>query len=116
MTSKYIIRQMPTVHVYPAESQHGEAYIVGNRAGLEKLWNAITEALNSDESEIATADVYAKDGEGYDLIVVEACDAIMDETPLPYTDWYEDGRPDGGWPDPMRHVISDHLRRERVVK
>lgn len=78
-----ILRQLPMVHLYGQPSWHDDAHIIGNRAGLEALRDAIDAALRSGAEE---AEVYATDGEGYGIKVVELSDTLMDEMPLPYTD------------------------------
>lgn len=60
---------VPWLHVRGQFTYHGEAYIVGTRAGLLKLRNAIDEAIESRDSE---AIVCANDGEGYAVTVRRA--------------------------------------------
>lgn len=79
--------EVALLHVHAQEFWHDNAYLIGNRAGLEKLRRAIDEALTdgTDFRDLTTAD-----GEGYKLVV------MMDNSDwqgdswtralLPYTD------------------------------
>ncbi|WP_109150754.1 hypothetical protein [Azospirillum sp. TSO5] len=99
-----ILRQLPQVHLYGQPSWHEDAFVIGNRTGLEALRSAIDKALRSGADE---ALAFAIDGEGYGIKVIELRDAIMDEMPLPYTD------PDAAemtrrpWPDVVREFLRE---------
>ncbi len=55
-----------TLHIYGQQMWHDNAYIVGNRAALQRLQDQITQALQYGEKK----DVFfPNDGEGYDLYV-----------------------------------------------
>lgn len=57
----------PILHIYEQPSHHMDAYIFGNRLGLEALRDAINQALTEPEPE--AAQVSQNDGECYDLVV-----------------------------------------------
>lgn len=56
----------PVIHIFAQYREHDEARIVGNRAGLLALQDAVTKALSE---KVATVDTMAGDGEGYELTV-----------------------------------------------
>lgn len=70
----------PELHLYAQYSFHTEARILGSRAGLEALRDAISSAL---ETGAQTFEAVAGDGEGYDLQIVVVDDLGM--APMPYT-------------------------------
>lgn len=107
---KRILRQLPKVLIYPQPYWHQEAEVIGNRAGLEALRDAITRALGNGLDE---AEVYCTDGEGYGITVLELCDELLDEMPLPYTD--DDAKQqDRSWPQIVRESLSE-WKRERYA-
>lgn len=55
------------LHLYPGASYHDEGYVVGNRAGLLNLRDAIDRALEKQHSETT---VFVSDGEGYEVFVI----------------------------------------------
>ena len=55
------------LHLYPSPYGHANAWVVGNREGLEKLQAAIDAAL---KERVANDIVEAEDGESYSLFVV----------------------------------------------
>jgi len=57
------------LHVYPQEHPHDEVVLVGNRAALEALQRAVSDALGSG-ARSAGALVFAGDGEGYAVVVI----------------------------------------------
>jgi hypothetical protein len=69
MTEHTNPEDMVVLHIYPQPFEHGDAQIVGNRAGLAKLALAISEAIirNTDTEAI---DVFATDGEGYTVKII----------------------------------------------
>lgn len=71
----------PSIHLYGQHSEHDEAFIIGTRDALIALRKAIDAALEAQE---ATAEVYANDGEGYDLIVKCVSEDAMEFEPTPY--------------------------------
>ena len=76
----------PKLHVYSPSYFHDHAFIVGNKAALEKLRDAIDAALLEGS---ATGDTTAStaDGEGFDLKVYrEEEDEYWNRASLPYTD------------------------------
>lgn len=74
----------PKLHVYSPTYFHGHAFIVGNKAALEELRNALDKALYAGTGETAAA---TADGEGFELkVYCEEEDAYWDKASLPYTD------------------------------
>ena len=71
----------PTLHVLAQSLPHRPAVLIGNRAGLTALHNAILRAMSGGVSKAA---VFAEDGEGYGLVVV--CREDIDGAPFGYTD------------------------------
>lgn len=106
-----ILRQLPMVHLYGQPSWHDDARIIGNRAGLEALRDAIDKALRSGAEE---AEVYACDMEGYGIKVVELSDTLMDEMPLPYTDPEAREMFAKPWPEVVREFMREWGRKRRA--
>ena len=74
---------VPELHIIAQFCEHGEARIVGNRAGLRMLRDTISAALDNLNAEPHESDdVFCADGEGYHIIV-ERRDGL-DGVPLPY--------------------------------
>ncbi|MHB8619059.1 MAG: hypothetical protein ACYDAG_05695 [Chloroflexota bacterium] len=79
------------LHVYGQGSFRDEAGIVGNRAGLSALRDALTTALDSENGR-ASMEAMVKDGEGFNVLVV--CDNSPWTGPgwqrraVPYTEEY----------------------------
>lgn len=107
----HILRQLPMVHLYGQPIQHMDAHIIGNRAGLEAVRDAIDAALRSGAEE---ALAFAIDGEGYGIKVIELRDAIMDEMPLPYTDPEAAEMTRRPWPDVVREFLREWGRKRRA--
>lgn len=76
------------LHIRGQFSYHGEAYIVGSRAGLLALRAAIDEALEHGEGE---AIAYANDGEGY-AVTVRRTSRLRDMGSPPYIDRLSEAR------------------------
>lgn len=74
---------IPVLHVHAASFWHDDAWIVGNREGLERLRTAIDRALAKGG---AHADAFVNDGEGFHCFVAVESDADMDRLNVPYTD------------------------------
>ncbi len=109
--TKPLIHQLPQVHIYGQPSWHDNAHVIGNRAGLEALRDAINDALRTGAQQ---AEVYATDGEGYGIKVVELADAILDEMPLPYTDPEAREMVTKPWPDVVRRAVIELNRKRRA--
>jgi hypothetical protein len=81
------MEKIALIHLYGQLIWHDEALIIGNRAGLEKLIDALNRALISGKSKAGAS---TADGEGYDLhIVCQDKDWQSDgwqKLKLPYTD------------------------------
>ena len=60
------------LHIYGQEQWHGNTYLVGNKAGLLELKNAIEQALDNGRGETTNKGscIYTNDGEGYQVRVV----------------------------------------------
>lgn len=78
-----------TLHVYAQSCEHDQAYIVGTRADLVKLRDAIDGALVAREKHRSSDNVEAffdAAGEGYDLYVKVVPESIENNLELPYAD------------------------------
>lgn len=73
-----------TLHIYAQGFWHDTAYIVGDRAGLTALRDALNVAL---EKGCGACEPFASDGEGYETRV-ELCEdeATWKALQMPYTD------------------------------
>ncbi|RXH51250.1 hypothetical protein D6T70_12350 [Kurthia gibsonii] len=77
----------PKCHIYAQNSWHDEAYIIGNRQGLEKLRDALTLTLEKGNTK---NNFWPKDLEGYDVLIACVEDAEMNDLELPYSsEFYE---------------------------
>lgn len=74
----------PTLHIYPQEFFHGEAWIAGTKEGLTALRDALTRAIDTNEPAATTA--FPTDGEGYRVFVLPLSKDRMDELRLAYYD------------------------------
>jgi len=77
----------PVIHVWSPYAFHEESYIVGNREGLVKLYQAIGSVLNKSKG-TTTASFFISDGEGYDMVVTLVEDKDLDKIAIPYTASY----------------------------
>lgn len=57
------------LHIHGPAVWHDDAYIVGNRAGLEALRDAINVALSKGQSGTTSTRGFTGDGEGFDLYI-----------------------------------------------
>lgn len=80
------------LQIYAQPCWHEDAYIVGNRKGLEALRDAISRALEID-GPITMSAFVEFDGEGYDLVVCPCEDDDLRMLEGHYTD--EMARRDG---------------------
>lgn len=62
----------PLLHIYGQGCPHYPVTIIGNRAGLLRLRQAVNRALHRNGMTVHDGDVFAADGEGYYVAV--ACD------------------------------------------
>ncbi len=107
-------RDPALLHLYAQAMYHFEAYVVGNRAGLLKLREAIDAALAGEGSRGTgcARDVFVRDGEGYDVFVVRE-DAPWrgppwDRLAVPYTDESASSkRKDAIWPHQLVGDTTD---------
>lgn len=77
------------LHIHSQEMPHDEVLIVGNRAGLQALANAVAEALQPEDEATAEGYVFAGDGEGYRVVVHLGRGQDIQESPPPYRGWEE---------------------------
>ncbi len=61
--------EMKLLHVYSQPCEHFEAQIVGNYTGLLELERTIHSVLKERLLSLTTGEVFATDGEGYQVIV-----------------------------------------------
>lgn len=76
-----------TLHLYPQEDEHDDAFIVGTRIGLIKLRDSINAALSNKyegKSSDSLSEHFTSDGEGYDLTVKVIPFSIEANISLPY--------------------------------
>lgn len=72
------------LHIYGQGAWHEEADIVGDRAALTALRDAIDRALSEGS---ASTDAMVTDGEGFPVVVIRLDDAeTLARLPLPYSD------------------------------
>ena len=80
---------MNLLHIYAQEAWHDDAFIVGDRLGLEVLRKAITEALEVGRAS-SGSDLFVTDGEGYEVKIICDDSGWREESwrslSLPYTD------------------------------
>lgn len=103
--------EIALLHTHGQEAWHDEAYIVGNRAGLEALLEALQQALRSPSGS-AGVDLFVSDGEGYRCLISLNDDPWRSESwikaAVPYTAPYaRENRDDAIWPW-SRHAGNDH--------
>lgn len=58
--------EIELLQIYGQPWEHAEAFLIGNREGLTKLKEALERALYIGEG---IAGVFAKDGEGYEIVI-----------------------------------------------
>lgn len=101
------------LHVYPQVAWHDDVHLVGNRAALEALREAIDVALKGGTG---SSNEMTSDGEHYDAKV------ILEDSPwqgepwsllgMPYlADYAVDQRQDAVWPESIWHERSQHDRK-----
>jgi hypothetical protein len=73
----------PYLHIYAQEQWHGNDYVVGNKEALERLRDALNDALEKGQGQATT---YVNDGEGYYALVVQSDDETIDKLMVPYID------------------------------
>jgi hypothetical protein len=82
------------LHVYSPRDHHDDAMLVGNKAGLIALRDAVDAAIKGDNGR-GHADLFTADGEGFELRIAME-DGDWQKSPwrdmaLPYTvDWYQE--------------------------
>ena len=93
----------PLLHVYGQGAWHEDAYIVGNIAGLIRLYAAVGAACRSLEHH-SSIEVSTNDGEGYAVHIIRLEDAARwIRLAVPYTaDVAEERRESAIWPPDLR--------------
>lgn len=87
---------IPVLHLHAASFWHDDAWVVGNREGLERLRAAIDRALQKGGAHAAA---FVNDGEGFHCFVAVESDSDMDRLNVPYTDEMAGSATDGcHWP------------------
>lgn len=79
-------QRVPLLHIYGQESWHDSVVVVGNKAALEILLQAIKTALKTGRGNSET--VYPADREGYGVIVLQKNGEVPEDwgrLALPYT-------------------------------
>lgn len=76
----------PLLHLYTQAHWHDAGHVVGDRAGLTALRDAIDRALTN---KAAAAHVSAADGEGYAVVVILLASKNMAGLVEPYVDQVE---------------------------
>ena len=71
------------LHIYGQRWWHNDAYLVGTRDALTDLRDAITAILESGEPKLV--EVFANDGEGYEVSVFVVDEEQMARMAVPYT-------------------------------
>lgn len=107
------------LHLYGQEQWHGDAYIIGNTAGLKALRDAIDRAL-ANEKGADSLSAFVNDGEGYYTGVVKIDKPEdFDRLAVPYNDEIaQDHRDDAIWPWQIKRAIDavqsqyDQLREQ----
>jgi hypothetical protein len=85
----------PQLHVYAQTTWHDDAFVVGNRQGLEALRAAIDAALSGGAGQ---AQPFVNDGEGFDAHVLLASEEDMAKLAVPYTGDDARDQPGARWP------------------
>ena len=65
------------MHIYSQPYEHADAKIVGNKEGLAKLALALTRAVLENKDTSTTEDVFATDGEGYEVKIIVLPDEYL---------------------------------------
>ena len=86
------------LHVHGQAVWHDAAYIVGTRAGIQKLRDALDAALAAEDGTAMAEEVFANDGEGYQVNVHVLPYAEFSPLACPYTDEIARYPVDSFWP------------------
>lgn len=102
------------LHIYAQQQEHGEAYIIGDRAALIALRDAVDQAIK-DDSPVAF-NSFTSDGEGYTTIVKQSTVEQINEYRLPYTNSfsseYDKGRQPGTDKDILKCLVLQMCRMD----
>lgn len=82
-------KEMAVLHIYSQTHEHSEAVIIGNSLGLRLLASAILDAIRKDKAK-TEEEVFATDGEGYDVVVKVLPDSWHDKAWKKYPPHYCD--------------------------
>lgn len=80
---------LPWLHMYGQYAWHDEVKILGTRAALEALRDAISSVLETGQP--ASSEAIVADGEGYHVEIEIASKVALDGMPLPYSADYAKG-------------------------
>lgn len=95
---------MKIVHIYGQEYWHSSAHVIGNRAGMAALREAIDQALATQDAQTATVSV--NDGEGYFLNVHVTDENEAMELAIPYTDEFaKEKKAKARWPHQFASIL-----------
>lgn len=99
------------LHLYPGAHNHDAGAVVGSRAGLTELRDAINEALSKGS---AVSQAFVNDGEGYCVFVHVLDEDEMSKMALPYTEeWAMDiENADVTWPHQLEERAMDAYREK----
>ena len=73
------------LHIYAQRTQHEDAYIVGDKRSLMALRDAISYAIDKNNTANLVG-VYTNDGEGYCVKIVICPEKASEQLSSPYTD------------------------------
>lgn len=90
-------------HIIAQSYFHQPAFLIGDREGLERIRDAIAQALETGE---ARRGIFAQDGEGYGVHVLCVTEAEMDGVPYGYTDTEMCGER-GPWTEAMIRSVRN---------
>jgi hypothetical protein len=89
-----------TLHVYSPEREHDHAFVVGTRADLVRLRDAIDSALGAQDrhcSSDAVDSFFDASGAGYDVYVKVIPASVENNLVLPYAELTAHGPDRDGW-------------------
>ena len=92
-------KEPPLLHIYGQAAHHDDVHIVGTRAGLLRLLDAINVALSGGPGQHHP--VFAADGEGYAIrVTVESEEGMADYVSPYHAPWAHDPAEDHSaeWP------------------
>jgi len=79
------------LNIYPCQGPHEEAVIIGDKASLAQLGASIMVALTN---EVHGVEVFASDGEGYKVLIIQSDDTDLLPPYYEHTEKYGSGGKD----------------------